>query len=103
MERTLLQLTENIPVGTYVLETDAQQQPRFTFLSDRWLQMLDVRREEVMADPGKGFSCVHPDDFEAFMALNRKVFAQIETFTGKAGSWCAARFAGCAWSRCRAV
>jgi len=49
-------------------------------LSDRWLQMLDVRREEVMADPGKGFSCVHPDDFEAFMALNRKVFAQIETF-----------------------
>lgn len=80
MERTLLQLTENIPVGTYVLETDAQQQPRFTFLSDRWLQMLDLRREEVMADPGKGFSCVHPDDFEAFMALNRKVFAQIETF-----------------------
>jgi signal transduction histidine kinase len=81
MEQTLLTLTKNIPVGTYVLEIDAQKVPKFTFVSDRWLNMLNLQREVVLADPGKGFACVHPEDFEAFMALNARVFAHIEPFT----------------------
>jgi signal transduction histidine kinase len=80
MERTLLKLTEGIPVGTYVLETDAEQNARFTFVSDRWLKMLNLQRDEVLADPSKGFLCVHPDEYETFLALNRRVFANIEPF-----------------------
>jgi signal transduction histidine kinase len=80
MERTLLKLTENIPVGTYVLETNAESVPRFTFVSDRWLRMLNLDRESVLNDPSQGFKCVHPDDFDEFMALNQRVFANIESF-----------------------
>lgn len=80
MERTLLKLTENIPVGTYVLETNADSVPRFTFVSDRWLRMLSLDREIVLNDPTQGFKCVHPDDFEEFMALNQRVFANVEPF-----------------------
>ena len=80
MERTLLKLTENIPVGTYVLETNADSVPRFTFVSDRWLRMLNLDRESVLNDPTQGFKCVHPDDFEEFMALNQRVFANVEPF-----------------------
>lgn len=77
---TALRLTENIPVGTYVLETTPEGVPSFTFVSDRWLRMLQVTREEVMADPSVGFRCVHPEDFEAFMALNLEVFARPRRF-----------------------
>ena len=80
MQRMALRVTENISAGTYVLETDEHQQPRFTFVSDRFLQMLDLRREEVMADPTVGFRCVHPEDFDAFMAENQRVFTTIEPF-----------------------
>ena len=80
MERTLLKLTENIPVGTYVLETNAESVPRFTFVSDRWLRMLNLDRESVLNDPTQGFKCVHPDDFDEFMALNQRVFANVESF-----------------------
>jgi PAS domain S-box-containing protein len=78
MEQTTRLLTENIPVGTYVMETTSEGVPRFTFLSERWLKMLDVRREDVLADPNSGFRIVHPDDYEAFLALNREVFAEIK-------------------------
>jgi len=81
MERTLLKLTENIPVGTYVLETNAQHEPHFTFVSDRWLRMLDLERSDVLHDPLKGFQCVHPDDFNDFMVLNQKSFSAIEMFS----------------------
>lgn len=80
MERTLLKLTENIPVGTYVLETNAESLPRFTFVSDRWLRMLNLDRASVLNDPTQGFKCVHPDDFDEFMALNQRVFANVESF-----------------------
>jgi PAS domain S-box-containing protein len=80
MERTLLKLTENIPVGTYVIETNALQEPKFTFVSDRFLHMLEVRRDEVLADPGVGFRRIHPEEFERFVALNLEVFRNITPF-----------------------
>jgi signal transduction histidine kinase len=63
-------LTENIPVGTYTIELDAAGQPYFSFCSTRWLRMLALDREAVMADPAIAFSRVHPDDLEGFVALN---------------------------------
>lgn len=80
MQKVALTITKNISVGTYVLETDTFQQPRFTFVSDRFLEMLDVSREEVMAKPALGFRWVHPDDSESFLALNLKVFSSMESF-----------------------
>jgi hypothetical protein len=74
-EQTALQLTENILVGTYVMQVAPDGSPRFTFLSQRWLDMLDLECEALMADPFNRFKCVHPDDYEALIALNLEVFA----------------------------
>ena len=83
-ERTLAQtayeLTENIPVGTYVLEFDAAGNPRFTFVSERWLRMLNLSREEVLADHSLAVRAVHPDEREDFDRLNARAFAAKERF-----------------------
>lgn len=80
MEQTTLRLTENIPVGTYIMETSPEGVPRFTFLSERWLKMLNLNREYVLEDPVNAFRAVHPDDYDAFLALNKEVFAQMKAF-----------------------
>ncbi len=58
-------LTENIPGGTYTIELDPAGQPYFSFCSTRWLRMLDLDREAVMADPAIAFKRVHPDESKA--------------------------------------
>jgi PAS domain S-box-containing protein len=76
LEKTAYELTANIPVGTYVLESDTAGHPRFTFTSDRWLTMLDLRREDVLADAALALAAVHPEEREHFLQLNAEVFAQ---------------------------
>lgn len=80
LEQTALQLTGSIPVGTYVLSTNREGIPRFTFVSDRWLTMLDVEREAVMADPENAWIRAHPDDYAQFVELNREVFRNMTPF-----------------------
>lgn len=80
LERAAYELTENIPVGTYVLESSPQGHAHFTFTSERWLRMLDLRRKDVMADPSLAFQAVHPDDRAEFLRLNEQVIARKETF-----------------------
>lgn len=75
LARAAFELTANIPIGTYVLERDSSGEPRFTFVSERWLQMLDLRREDVLADHSLAMNAVHPDDREAFTRRNAEVFA----------------------------
>ncbi len=80
LQRTAYELTENIPVGTYVLEFDEAGAPRFTFVSERWLKMLDLRREGVLADHTLAVSAVHPDEREEFNRLNAEVYAENKRF-----------------------
>lgn len=80
LQRTAYELTANIPVGTYVIEFDNAGQPRFTFVSERWLKMLDLRREDVLADPTLAMNAVHPDEREAFRRLNAEVHAENKRF-----------------------
>jgi len=62
-----LSLTENFPVGAYVFYRDPiTDQPRFGFFSNRLLEMLDLSREELDADPMAAYRSMHPDDVEAF-------------------------------------
>jgi len=77
-------LTENIPVGTYtmVLEPGAEL-ANFRFMSTRFLELTGLTREEAEADPLKGFACVHPDDYEKWVALNAKAFAERAPFYGE--------------------
>lgn len=80
LQRTAYELTENIPVGTYVLETDAAGNAHFTFTSERWLKMLDLRRVDIQSDPSLAFRAVHPDEQEAFLKLNARVLSNRQRF-----------------------
>ena len=85
MEQTALKLTEHIPVGTYVVEKNPQGEVRFTFASDRFLQMMDLGREEVLNDPFTAFRAIHPDDLAPFRERYRQSINAIEplSFEGR--------------------
>lgn len=75
-----LDVTAAIPVGTYVLEVDQSGKPEFRFMSERWLQMLQLSHEEVTNHPSRPFELIHSDDAAGFQALNEAVFASGENF-----------------------
>lgn len=74
MERTALTLTENIPIGTFTMERDANDHVRFDFISNRFLQMLGISRDTALAEPFTAFRSAHPDEYEGFMAIAREAF-----------------------------
>lgn len=58
-----LQLTDNFPVGAYVYYRDPHDNGhRFSFFSNRLLEMLAITREELEADPLVAYRPIHPDD-----------------------------------------
>lgn len=84
LEKTAYDLTENIPVGTYTMVQPPQGGlAHFSFMSSRFLQLTGLQREEAAADPLRAFECVHPDDFDAWVALNTKTFEQKAPFFGE--------------------
>ena len=80
LQRTAYELTENIPIGTYVLEFDADGNPHFTFLSDRYLAMTGLKREEVMANHALALQPMSPPNRSKIEQLNREVFASKKPF-----------------------
>jgi len=80
LQRTAYELTENIPVSTYVLEFDAAGSPHFTFLSERFLAMTGLKREEVMANHALALQPMRSTDRSEIERLNREVFASKENF-----------------------
>lgn len=81
LEKTAYDLTENIPVGTYTMVQPVDGgMATFAFMSSRFLELLGLTREEVDVDPHSPFKRVHPDDIDAFMALNQRVFEEKSTF-----------------------
>jgi len=80
LERTAYELTENIPVGTYVLRFDDKGDPHFTFLSERYLAMTGLKREEVMADHAVAMRPMNPKGRAEIVRLNREAFATKQRF-----------------------
>ena len=84
LARTALELTEAIPVGTYTMVLPpGSQLASFSFLSERFLQLTGLNRDEALADPLKAFACVHPDDYDAWVSLNAEVFEKKLPFFGQ--------------------
>lgn len=84
LEKTAYELTENIPIGTYTMVQPADGgMARFAFMSSRFLELTGLTREGAASDPLKAFACVHPDDFDAWVALNAKAFEEKTPFFGE--------------------
>ena len=84
LARTALEVTESIPVGTYTMVLrPGSPMAQFSFLSDRFLELTGLTREDALADPFKAFACVHPDDYDHWVEMNAKVFAEKKPFFGE--------------------
>ena len=85
LERTAYELTENLPVGTYTMVLPpGGGLGQFRFLSPRFLEITGLGREAVQADPLLAFTCIHPDDYDRWLELNRIAFDNKTPFYGEA-------------------
>jgi len=84
IERTAYELTDNIPVGTYTMVQPADGgMGFFSFMSQRFLDICGLDREEARSDPFKAFACVHPDDYDEWVRKNAEVFEKQLPFFGE--------------------
>jgi PAS domain S-box-containing protein len=84
LDRTAYELTENLPVGTYTMvQPPDGGLAQFRFMSTKFLELTGLTREAAYADPLKGFACVHPEDYDRWLELNARSFANREPFSGE--------------------
>jgi len=84
LDRTAYELTENLPVGTYTMvQPPDGGLAQFRFMSTKFLELTGLTREAAYADPLKGFACVHPEDYDHWLELNARSFANREPFSGE--------------------
>ncbi|MBD2426800.1 PAS domain S-box protein [Phormidium sp. FACHB-1136] len=84
LAKTALAITEAIPVGTYTMvKRPDQPMAYFSFMSERFLELTGLDRKTAESDPLKGFACVHPDEYDDWVALNAEAFAKKIPFYGE--------------------
>ena len=84
LERTAYELTENIPVGTYTMVLrPGDALAKFSFMSQRFLELTGLDRATAASDPLRAFACVHPDDRAAWVERNARAFATKAPFWGE--------------------
>jgi PAS domain S-box-containing protein len=64
------ELSENIPVGIYVLRSQSDGSTSFLFASRAWLAMVDLELEQLQANAELAFAAAHPDDREDLRRRN---------------------------------
>jgi PAS domain S-box-containing protein len=74
----------DIPAGTYTMVQPADGGIGFfSFMSQRFLDICGLDREEARSDPFKAFACVHPEDHAEWVRKNAEVFASKQAFFGE--------------------
>ncbi|WP_052812665.1 sensor histidine kinase [Desulfonatronum thioautotrophicum] len=68
------ELVANVPVGVYIFWHRVNGHLEFEYVSNRWCEIHQVKREDVLADVMKVNSQVHPDEQEDFLVRNQKSF-----------------------------
>lgn len=79
-----LALTEAIPVGTYtmVMEPD-RPVAYFSFMSQRFLDLIGIDRVRARENPLEAFAVVHPDDYDEWLRRNAEAFTSRTPFKGE--------------------
>lgn len=80
LEASAYELTENIPAGTYAIKVSPQGVYRFIFASTRFIKMLEIDHDAVLADPVVAFDVIHPEDRPGLDALNDECASSREPF-----------------------
>jgi PAS domain S-box-containing protein len=84
LAQAALAITEAIPVGTYTMVMPPDRPVAyFSFMSERFLELTGLDRARARENPLEGFACVHPDDYDSWLALNAEAFAHKRPFKGE--------------------
>jgi len=85
LAHTALAITEAIPVGTYTtLRRPGETQARFSFLSDRFLEICGLERHHLQgAEVTKAFRHLLPEDQARFVRLEQEASSHKRTFKGQ--------------------
>jgi PAS domain S-box-containing protein len=76
-------LVSNIPVGVYILLTNAEGTFTLEYVSPRMAEMLDLSIEYLMSSGDAIFKAIHPDDLDSFVRLNQEGIQQKKPFDWK--------------------
>ncbi len=68
------ELVANVPVGVYVFWIRANGHVEFEYVSNRWCEIHQIKREDVLADAAKVNNLVHPDDRDTFLLRNQESY-----------------------------
>jgi PAS domain S-box-containing protein len=68
------ELVENVPVGVYVFWIRANGHLEFEYVSNRWCEIHQLKREDVLADATWANNKVHPDERDDFLLRNQESF-----------------------------
>lgn len=77
---TAFEMTENMPVGMFVSEMLPDGTRQFVFVSNRLLDMLGVKRENLLRDWREIYANIHPEDFAAFLKPSEESWNGITVF-----------------------
>lgn len=73
-------LIKKVPVGIYILCIRADMQMEFEYVSDRWCEIHQVKREDVLTDISNVLRMLHKDEIENFLKLNEEVVRDQKNF-----------------------
>lgn len=73
-------LVAKVPVGVYSFWIRADGAFEFEFVSDRWCEIHQLRREDALADTMLVHNLVHPDERAAFDDRNLEAFRERKAF-----------------------
>lgn len=83
-QRSVYELTEHMPAGTYVVtltpRVDGLVDLAFRFVSERFLEIFGVERQALLDDPNVVVASIHPDDRDRMNADNAHAYATNEPF-----------------------
>ena len=68
------ELAKNVPVGVYVFWIRANGHLEFEYVSDRWCEIHQLKREDVLSDVMRANNLVHPDERDDFLVRNQESF-----------------------------
>ena len=74
------ELSTRVPVGVYIVWLLANGRFEFEYVNDRWCEIHQIRREEVLTDSKAVNDLVHPDERESFLACNRQAMLDKKPF-----------------------
>ncbi len=74
-------LLTRVPIGIYVVWIRADGSMDFDYVSDRWCDIHQVSREEVLTDISTVNKFIHKDDLESFISRNKKAAQDRKKFT----------------------